>query len=167
MHLAMNGFFCIFCEILINILVLVYLQHHIIYCIIIIIIFFSWTEIVRNSCIQTFVQPKPLAMGYLYAELEVRPMVCGLPPWYDPLEEKNHQKPFGYLDHREYFLTIKLSSWTKCHILNELIEYNMNMHSHREFFLIFFSQSLNHPFYNLVYSNCVPCLCLIKGSFLS
>lgn len=40
--------------------------------------------------IRTFVQPKPLAMGYLYAALEVRPMVCGLPPWYDPLEE---QKP--------------------------------------------------------------------------
>lgn len=39
--------------------------------------------------VPTFVESKPLATGYLYAALEVRPMVCGLPPWYDPLEDKN------------------------------------------------------------------------------
>lgn len=41
-----------------------------------------------HELVHTFVQPKPLAMGYLYAALEVRPMVWGLPPWYDPLKEQ-------------------------------------------------------------------------------
>lgn len=43
---------------------------------------------VIHELVHTFVQPKPLAMGYLYAAVEVRPMVCGLPPWYDPLKEQ-------------------------------------------------------------------------------
>lgn len=46
-------------------------------------------------------QPKPFAMGYLYAALEVRPIVCGLPPWYDPLEDKIQQR-FGNL-HKTLF----------------------------------------------------------------
>lgn len=55
---------------------------------------------VMHDLVHTFVQPKPLAMGYLYAALEVRPMVCGLPPWYDPLKKQrnntNNQRYNGH-----------------------------------------------------------------------
>ena len=45
-----------------------------------------------HQCIRTFVQPELVAMGYLYDELEVRPMVCWVPPWYDPLEDLHTKK---------------------------------------------------------------------------
>lgn len=46
-----------------------------------------------HECIRTCVQPELVAMGYLYDELEVRPMVCWVPPWYDPLEDlRNNNK---------------------------------------------------------------------------
>lgn len=58
---------------------------------------------VIHELVHTFAQPKPLAMGYLYAPVEVRPMVCGLPPWYDPLKEQknkeNNQRYNGIIQH--------------------------------------------------------------------